>query len=132
MEQKYARPTFRKAERLCGKREVEELFKQGNVLFVHPVKAIYLLKPKDEGSPLQLLISVPKKYLKRAVDRNRMKRLIREVYRQAKGPVMQSLDRLQIHMNLALIYTGRQLNDYDEMEKAVTNILRQLENILKG
>ena len=80
---KEKRNTFPKAERLCNYHRVNKLFREAKVLKKYPLKLLYT---PIEGStqPTQLLISVPKRLMKKAVDRNRMKRLIRESYRHQK------------------------------------------------
>ena len=77
--------TFRKQERIVSKQLMETLFDKGDShsLAAFPLRAIYTLTDRREGcAPVQILISVPKKRFKHAVDRNRVKRQVREAYRQ--------------------------------------------------
>ncbi len=77
---------FPKQERLCGERVVSELFASGRSDFAHPFRVVW--KWVDRGPhhlvPVRVLIVVPKRQWKRAVDRNRIKRLVREGYRTTK------------------------------------------------
>lgn len=80
-----ARATFRKRERIVSEKLMEELFSGGNshALTAFPLRAVYLQKDRNAGDePVQVLVSVPKKRLRHAVDRNRVKRQVREAYRQ--------------------------------------------------
>ena len=81
-------PTFKKEERIVSNLLIETLFEKGNSqsLSAYPLRAVYLRTEHREGcAPVQLLISVPKKKFKHAVDRNRVKRQIREAYRKNKA-----------------------------------------------
>src|ERR1700749_1277352 len=73
--------TFKKEERLCNKRLIDELFHNGSSFLCYPFKASWLLAADEQSVPVQILFSVSKKRFKRAVDRNRIKRCIREAYR---------------------------------------------------
>ena len=80
-------PTFRKKERIVSNLLIETLFEKGNSqsLAAYPLRAVFLKKERQQGhAPVQILISVPKKRFKHAVDRNRVKRQIREAYRLHK------------------------------------------------
>ena len=82
-----AAPTFRKRERMTSNLLMEALFENGNSQSVtaFPLRAVYqTIERHCDHDPAQILISVPKKRFKHAVDRNRVKRQIREAYRQHK------------------------------------------------
>ncbi|MBQ0049429.1 MAG: ribonuclease P protein component [Bacteroidales bacterium] len=82
---------FRKSERLCSKKAIEALFEGGHPsVSVYPVRAVFMLRdaatpqsPAQDGAEgmHQVLISVSKRHFKHAVDRNRVKRQLREAYR---------------------------------------------------
>lgn len=112
---------FPKTERLCTYHSIQALFKEGKSIKKYPLKLIYL--PLDKAlTPSQVLISVPKKKLKRAVDRNRIKRLIRESYRKEKH-LLSSQDK---SYSLALIYMSDELVSYEQIYALVAALLRQL------
>lgn len=76
---------FPKAEHLCLRREIEGLFSAGNrAASAYPVRAVYRLAERTAGPPVKVLVSVSKRHLHRAVDRNRAKRQLREAYRLHK------------------------------------------------
>ena len=75
---------FLKEDRLCSSRRIETLFSEGERLYEFPIKAIW---QEDDTlrSTVKLAISVPKKRLSKASQRNHIKRLIREAYRKQKS-----------------------------------------------
>lgn len=91
---------LRKAERLSGKRLIQELFDKGSSFYLHPLKVIFL----PGGNRNQVLVTVSKALYKRAVDRNLIKRRIREGYRINKGKF--SSDHF---FSIAYIYTAREI-----------------------
>ena len=82
--------TFRKQERLTGEIRIKELFEKGEFLLSYPFRVGYVVAPKSDV-PVKVVISVPKKRFKRAVNRNRIKRLIRESYRLNKKSLYELL-----------------------------------------
>ena len=73
--------TFKKEERLCNKRLIDGLYHNGSSFLCYPFKATWCLSDLPAPFPAQVLFAVSKKRFKRAVDRNRVKRLMREAYR---------------------------------------------------
>lgn len=115
--------TFSKAERLCSKVLIDKLVETGSSFNSFPFRVTW--KKVDEGtSPVQVLISVPKRVYKRAVDRNLLKRLIREAYRKNKMELYRALENKKIH--LMLIYTSKTIIEYTEMEEKIINVLKRL------
>ncbi|MFD2286822.1 ribonuclease P protein component [Pedobacter petrophilus] len=76
--------TFRKEERLCSRKHLDLLFKNGSSFLLYPFRISYLFIDESASVPAQVVINVPKKRYKRAVDRNLLKRRIREAYRLNK------------------------------------------------
>jgi ribonuclease P protein component len=124
--------TFPKSERLCSKIAIDELFDNGEVrrsggftvkfLRVHYVRAGSTY-PDEQTSPLpKVLISVSKRFQKRAVDRNRTKRLIREVYRNYKS---EHLSESNIH-SLAIIFASSKVPDYGFVEQHLSKLLEKI------
>ncbi len=111
---------FPKAERLCGKKKIEELFTNGSSFFLHPFLVKYLPVPMG---PHRLLITVPKKKFKRAVDRNRIKRLIREAYRLNKHILYNQPDAF---FHVGFIYQDNSILSYTEIEQKVIILLKRL------
>lgn len=120
------RNTFHKTERLCSKRLIDQLFAEGKSFYVSPVKVIYMSWPEESVPSLRLLISVPKRFFKKAVDRNRVKRLMREAWRTQKHPLFQQLDTDHQQYLVALVYTGKNLPGYEQLRATILLILQRL------
>ena len=82
--------TFPKREHIVSTRLIDLLFGSGSkALVAYPLRVVYRLVPRQQtGVEAQMLISVPKKRFKHAVDRNRLKRQVREAYRHQKEPLV--------------------------------------------
>lgn len=115
--------TFTKAERLSGKTALDILFQTGKSFNSFPFKVVWK-EAAESAVPVQLVISVPKRMFKRAVDRNLIKRRIREAYRRNKGSFYESLDGKKIH--LMLIYTAKTLPEYKDVEDKIIAVLQRL------
>jgi ribonuclease P protein component len=121
-------PTFKKEERIVSNLLIESLFEKGNSqsLSAYPLRAVYLRTEHRKGcAPVQLLISVPKKKFKHAVDRNRVKRQIREAYRKNKLLLEGTVDEGQMLL-IAIIWLSDKHYATNEVEKRVINLLKQM------
>jgi len=102
------RHTFPKEEHLCRKKLIDELFgKQGSSFGVYPLRIVWVRGAALTAAPPQVLISVSKRTFKRAVDRNRLKRLIREAYRLNKYRLVEQPNGHQVAL-LGIIFTGKE------------------------
>jgi ribonuclease P protein component len=109
--------TFPKAEHLCRKKLIEQLFsKQGASFGVYPLRLTWLPAPARGSAPPQVLISVSKRTFKRAVDRNRLKRLIREAYRLHKHRLLEAPGGHPVAV-LGILYTGKEKSELPLIEK---------------
>lgn len=127
--------TFTKAERLCSQTAIDWLFDgQGNSFSVWPFRIVFKSRPltnTDGPAPLpQLLISVPKKKFHHAVDRNRVKRLVREAYRTHKHDLVEMAQTQQLDVSLAIIYLADQLPTAAETEQRVSTALSRITKAL--
>jgi ribonuclease P protein component len=124
------RATFKKAERLCSKKVIDKLFTEGKSIFVHPVKMVYLETQIQSDYPVQVAITVPKRNFKKAVQRNLIKRRLREAYRLNKSKFYKGLGEKQVA--LFFIYSGKSACEYREIEKAIIKGLNKLALEIKG
>jgi ribonuclease P protein component len=115
--------TFSKDERLCNQTLIEQLIKKGNSFNGFPFKIIWM-EVEESTVPVKIVISVPKRKFKKAVDRNRIKRLIRETYRKNKHKLIERLEGKKIA--LLLIYTSKTIFEYAEAEEKINSALLRL------
>ena len=118
--------TFPKEEHLCRKKLIEELFgKQGSSFGVYPLRIVWIKSEAPTAAPPQVLISVSKRTFKRAVDRNRLKRLIREAYRLNKYRLMEQPNGHPIAL-LGIIFTGKEKSPLAVVEKKLISAFHRL------
>jgi ribonuclease P protein component len=119
--------TFTKEERLCNKRLIDGLFHSGSSFLCYPFKASWLFIDEPQQAPAQILFSVSKKRFKRAVDRNLIKRRMREAYRLNKQiQLYDLLTSAEKRIVLSVGYIGKEIADYTFMEKKMQKLLTQL------
>lgn len=123
---KEKRFTFTKKERLTGEKRIEKLFAQGQSFMSYPFRVVYLEKEPDRSSPFAVLISIPKKRIKSAVGRNKMKRLAREAYRLNKNQHIDAVSFGNRYCDVAFVYVAEKLCDYASVEKGIRKALREL------
>lgn len=115
--------TFPKAERLHSKKLIQELFDKGSSFYSYPFKILFWQLP-DPGVH-QVLFSVSKRKFKSAVDRNLIKRRMREAYRLNKH-ILYSNQEEQPSLLIAYIYTGKEIPDYHFLENKLSKSLKRL------
>lgn len=120
--------TFSKAERLNSKKLIDLLFSEGKSFFIYPFKVVLFENKSKEKFPVQVLISVSKRNIKNATDRNKVKRLIRESYRINKEILYKHLENRDTQMVIGLIYTARTILPYAQIESKIILILQRLIN----
>lgn len=119
------RHTFSKSERLCGKLRLKEVATTGAAVHEAPLKLIGKRMALPTASPAQIAFAVPSRNLPHAVDRNRMKRLLREVYRQHKHEHLERLRASQAQCAWLVIYQGRSVISYEETRLRLTRALER-------
>ena len=117
---------FTKDERVSGEKRIETLFTKGRSFMAYPFRVVFLQTAHPHTSPLSVLISIPKKRLRSAVHRNRMKRLTREAYRLNKHLFDGVISREEVHVDAAFIYVKDALSDFAEVEKGMRKALSTL------
>ena len=115
--------TFSRDERLKSVKLIKELFKKGKSIFQFPIKLVYIPIPEDNDLVVknQFAISVPKKRFKKAVDRNRIKRLLREALRHNKHIIAH--DPVKVMM---IIYVAHDELSHKIIDASIKKLLLKL------
>jgi ribonuclease P protein component len=117
---------FSKSEHLCGDTRISRLFTQGESFIVYPLRVVYIVTTNEEKEAVSVLISVPKKRFKRAVKRNKLKRLIREAYRHNKHQLIDTMIANGKKLHLAFNYVSDEEMDLDAISKKMKIALEKL------
>jgi len=123
------RLTFKKEEKLKSRKLIEVLFKQGSSFSNFPFRVLYIFQEKNIA-PLQSGFAVSGKQFKRSVDRNRIKRLMREAYRLQKNHLTELLEKNEKSMAVFFIYTGNQIPEYKDVTEKMQSALKRLNKIV--
>ena len=122
---------FGRKEKLKSRKKIEELFLNGKNFSVFPLRVTYQFVPSQEAL-IQVGVTAGKKHFKRAVDRNRIKRLIREAYRLQKIELTGTLK--QNHQNgfLFFMYTDKTIASIQVIKEAMNKCLQRLKKIAEA
>ena len=112
---------FPKNEKLKSSKAIATLFSEGKNHFNFPIKVFFIPKPSAEKN--LAAFAVPKRNFKLAVDRNRIKRQLREAYRLNKDVLMKNEDKKYI---MLFLFLGREKPQYDQVVKAMVSLLKKL------
>jgi ribonuclease P protein component len=114
--------TYNKQEKLKSRKLIKQLFEDGKALTVFPLRLLYLDIEHSSNQPIQASVTVSKRNFKRAVDRNRIKRLMREAYRLNKPFLYENVSENYIIMFIYLSKKEEKYNVFDEKMKAIINL----------
>lgn len=127
MEQRF---TFSKQEKLTGETTVNELFLTGNSFLAYPIRIVWTSAQTAESASLKVLMSVPKKKLKHAVDRNRVKRLLREAFRLKNQALKKLVLEQGLDVKMAIVWIPNEILDYAKVERKMSEVLVKMEKLL--
>ncbi len=121
------RNTFKKSERLCSRILMDCLFQGDNrTATAYPLRAVFLPVEEEQQKGVSILISVPKKRFHDAVDRNRVKRQIREAYRKNKHALAEQVAQSGKGLLVALIYVSAEIETTEQIEKRMIRLLDKI------
>jgi len=124
------RQSLKKSERLKKRDDIQQLFRRGDSIFEFPIKLYHLSLEKElDTPPLLFGVSVPKKKFKRAVDRNLLKRRIREAYRKHNSSLKTHLDKTNRKLLIMPVYLANEIEDYNLIEGKIILLLQRLQAI---
>jgi ribonuclease P protein component len=115
--------SLKKHEILRSKKNIKELFDNGSSFFIYPFKVYYLYVENQDAN--MVLFSVPKKHLKHAVDRNLVRRRLKEAYRLNKSMIKSGTD-IPFSLSLTLIYIAESVISYADIESKLKQVFVRL------
>ena len=122
--------TLGKEERLKSRKQIEQLFDKGKSIVITPFRVYFLidemLNAQRSMFNVQFGVGVSARNFKKAVDRNRIKRLTREAWRLQKNEMAKKVKEAQRQMNVFFIYTGKELPDFKTVKDKVAIALKKL------
>lgn len=124
--------TFKKEERLCSRKHLDLLFKNGSSFLLYPFRVSYIFVDEPAEVQAQVVINVPKKRYKRAVDRNLLKRRIREAYRLNKQENFYT--KLPTDRGLLLFsiqFVGKEKYDFEFIQKKLIATFKRFQNLIQ-
>jgi ribonuclease P protein component len=127
--------TLGKNERLKSRKLIEQLFRQGKSFAAFPFRVYYMHQPETltaqyPSFSIQFGIGVSSKNFKKAVERNRIKRLARESYRLQKQSLHELLNEKKEQLAIFFIYTGKELPEHIQIKEKIGLILQRLIHIV--
>ncbi|TYA52177.1 ribonuclease P protein component [Formosa maritima] len=121
--------TYPHKEKLKSEKLISQLFEEGKSVSAYPLRIVYLKTHFDDGVVFKAGVSVSKRHFKKAVDRNRIKRLLREAYRLQKRAFFNNMTTQYAFM---ILYIGKEKPTYIEVETKMKQLLQKfIENSSK-
>lgn len=114
--------SLQKNERLHSKKSIKELFVKGSSFFLYPFKVSYMTLNGSALETNQVLFSVSKRKIKKAVDRNYVKRRLKEAYRLNKFLLSSS----DVSFIIALVYVASEKQDFHAIQMRVQKVLKRI------
>lgn len=123
--------TLGKEERLKSRKQIDHLFQQGHSFNLFPFRVFYsFVDMAAEDTPLRVGIGASTRNYKKAVDRNRIKRLGREAWRLQKNELRERLTKTDRRLNVFLIYTAKEIESFDVIKQKVAAVIIKLNKII--
>lgn len=119
---------FERKEKLKSRKKIEGLFKSGKSFSLFPLRVVYVWA--SDAEVLQAGFSVSTRYFKKAVDRNRIKRLMREAYRLQKQPLLDMLTGTDKKLGVFFIFSGDEVPDYKLVFEKMAAVIKRLQKIV--
>lgn len=119
--------TLSKAERLCSKKWIEQLYKEGTSFRIYPLKITFFLHTYHTEFPVMMMVSSPKHFFKHAHDRNLTKRRMREVYRKNKHNFLEKCESANKKYFISFQYANKKIEPITIIEDSLKRALQKIE-----
>jgi ribonuclease P protein component len=115
--------TLGRQERLKSRKKIETLFRDGKVMNLYPFRVSFLI---TEEKGLQIGVGAGKRYFKKAVHRNKIKRLLREAWRLQKNELLEKTNERQKGLAVFIVYIGKEIPSFSETSIHVKQVIDRL------
>ncbi|MBO7651867.1 MAG: ribonuclease P protein component [Bacteroidales bacterium] len=123
----FSRQTLKRSSMLKHKADIENLFRKGRKANIEYIKCTYITRRTEPSQGLvRIFVSAPKKYLHHAVDRNLMKRRMREVIRKNLAEMRKAAAENNICVDIAFVFQSNNIQDYSDVERIIVLSLQKI------
>lgn len=119
------RDDFGKKYRMHLKDEIDLLFQQGRKVYFFPILS-HVYQQASESPQFSVLISVPKKKIRKAHDRNRIKRMVRECLRRNKEPLVKKTMEEGCVLHISIVYLSNEIAEFTQVESQIKQIIQKI------
>lgn len=127
--------TYQKKDKLKSRKQLQFLFSKGTAITIHPIRLLYTIEKAEAGifpnGLLQAGVGAPSRQFRKAVQRNKVKRLLREGYRLEKPNFTNSISLTNMRLNLFFLYLDAQVQTQQQIQATINLILQKLADKLK-
>ena len=127
--------TYQKKDKLKSRKQMQFLFSKGTAITMHPIRLLYTIEKEEAGifsnGLLQAGVGAPSRQFRKAVQRNKVKRLLREGYRLEKPNFTNSISITNTRLNLFFLYVDANVQTQQEIQATIKLLLQKLADKLK-
>ena len=127
--------TYQKKDKLKSRKQMQFLFSKGTAIAMHPIRLLYTIEKEEAGifsnGLLQAGVGAPSRQFRKAVQRNKVKRLLREGYRLEKPNFTNSINLTNTRLNLFFLYVDANVQTQQEIQATIKLLLQKLADKLK-